>query len=556
MYNDLTIREIANLFKDKLDDENIISKIFDDLEFDCSVRRYLDPNELDACVDKFYKEKDLDSLIAIISLIQNGKKSAGKDEKEFLAQVKNYIIEHLTENISVEQIASKFYISYYYLCHLFKKHVKKTLNQYRTAKRLEKAIRALLESDQKITDIATSCGFDNVSYFSEIFFKHVGETPSDFRKNHGDLILHSFYELEDILLSLKMQSMRFLGDLKQIGGDEGIPYLQVHNPGPDFGYFLHEAAIIEFEGVLYASWYNCTETELVGYTPIVERRSYDGGRTWTPAQVIAEDKSAKYMYCPPVYGVSDGKLYMIMNQMVDADYMHSLDLYVLNKETDKFEFLWSRPIPFKLNTNVVELPNGKLLLPGRIGELDGFPVTPAVMISDSGKMDGEWRVVNVAKDGLLPDGETLIYPETTVICVDDVLYMFNRNDYRRVPIVYTSNDFGETWSELTAHDIPYVSSKIYAGKLLDGRYYLVANSDREDRSKLVLYVSEKGELKFTKQMILTDCKKRDDGIKQCHYPGVCEKDGKLYIIATASYTGRDLRGRGAILFTVDLDTIK
>ena len=50
--------------------------------------------------------------------------------------------------------------------------------------------------------------------------------------------------------------------------------------------------------------------------------------------------------------------------------MHSLDLYVLNKKSDLFERLWSRPIPFKLNIDVVHLTNGKLMLPGRLAELD------------------------------------------------------------------------------------------------------------------------------------------------------------------------------------------
>ena len=129
--------------------------------------------------------------------------------------------------------------------------------------------------------------------------------------------------------------------------------------------------------------------------------------------------------------------------MVSADHIHSLDLYVLNTETDAFEMLWSRPIPFKLNTNVVTLPNGKLMLPGRITKMDGFPNTPAVLLSDSGKIDGEWRF-KIAENGNLPDGKELVHPEISVICANEVLYMFCRNDQKRVPIVYISKDFGET----------------------------------------------------------------------------------------------------------------
>ena len=44
--------------------------------------------------------------------------------------------------------------------------------------------------------------------------------------------------------------------------------------GPDDKYaFLHEAAIIEYHGTLFAAWYNCEEKELIGPTPIRQKRS-------------------------------------------------------------------------------------------------------------------------------------------------------------------------------------------------------------------------------------------------------------------------------------------
>ena len=547
-----TAKEIAKLFEGKIDDADLLSDIFDYLHFDCKVRVFIDPNKLDECIKFFYEQKTEEALIPVIDLMLEGKDASCVDDKTLLTNVKTYIIDHLDENLTVEQIASQFHVSYYYLCHLFKKLTKKTINQFRTEKLLEKAIRMLLETDNKISEIATICGFDNFSYFSEIFLKYVGVAPSEFRKKYAHCTLHSFYELEDMLLAAKMQSNHFLSCVKCEEDVSGASYVHVHDPSEEFGTFLHEAAITEFEGVLYASWYNCKEDELVGYTPIVGRRSYDGGKTWTEPEIIAEDQSGKILYCPPVYGICDGRLYMLMNQMVSADHIHALELYVLNKETDLFELLWSRPIPFKLNTNVVQLPNGKLILPGRIGELDGFPNTPAVMISDSGKIDAEWRVVKVAENGGLPDGSSRVHPETTLLCCDGVLYLFNRNDRRKVPLVYASKDFGESWSEAMSHDIPYRSTKIYSGTLSDGRFYLIANTERPNRSKLVLYISEKNEVKFTKQKVLIDCEASNDDIKKCHYPAAVEKDGVLYIIATADYAGGSLNGRGAVLFAVDL----
>ncbi len=544
--------EIANLFRDRCDGENIVPDIFDYLDFDCTLRGFLDPEAIDGRIREFYRTKNVECLTSVVEMILCAKETAFVEEKKLFLDIKAYVAEHLSLPMTVRDISKEFHIGYYYLSHLFRKLTGQSISQYVITQRLEKAIPMLLQSKRKISDIAMACGFNSFSYFSEVFRNRVGESPSRFRQRHAAMQLHPFYDLADMLLAAKMPSVSFLDRESMTKDDTGFPYIRVHNPNDGTGTFLHEAAIVAYKGVLYASWYNCKEKELLGVTPIVGRRSYDGGKTWTDYEIIASDESGKILYCPPVYGISEGRLYLLLNTMVGPDYIHSLDLYVLDETTDRFEFLWSRPIPFKLNTAPLSLPNGKLILPGRIGEVDGFPNTPAVMISDSGKIDAPWRVVKVAENGELPDGARLVHPEATLILCDNTLYMFNRNDQRRVPLVYVSHDLGEHWSEALAHDIPYVSSKIYAGLLSDGRFYLIANTDKHDRSRLALYISKKGELKFTKQVLLVDCANDAESMIACHYPAAVEENGKLYIIATAKYKGDRLRGRGAVLFTLDL----
>ena len=157
---------------------------------------------------------------------------------------------------------------------------------------------------------------------------------------------------------------------------------------------------------------------------------------------------------------------MLINEMVSADHIHALDLYVFQEEKDCFEFLWSKPIPFKLNTNVYKMANGKLLLPGRIAELDGFPNTPAVLISDSGKIDDDWRLVYIQENGDLPDGSKLVHPEITAIIEDNKIAMFSRDDERKVPLVYLSQDYGETWSDAFSYDIPFQIQKYMRARFL------------------------------------------------------------------------------------------
>ena len=318
---------------------------------------------------------------------------------------------------------------------------------------------------------------------------------------------------------------------------------------PEEGYrFLHEAAVTAFRGVLYAAWYNNPARELSGYTPIRARWSEDGGRSWSPIFTVADDPSERILYCPPVFGEDEGKLYLLLNEMVGPDRIHALDLYVLDEATRTFRFLWSRPIPFKLNTNVLRLSNGKLLLPGRIAELDGFPNTPAVLISDSGHIDAEWRLVCIRDDGNLPDGAKLVHPELTAIAEGAHIRMFCRDDERRVPLLYTSDDWGETWAGPWAHEIPFSSSKLYAGTLSTGQHYIIGNR-QPDRKALMLLYTRPGESRFSGGLLL-----RHEPDAASHYPAACEMDGKLCVIYSANAPGEN-SVRGAGLEIVPLEAL-
>ena len=360
------------------------------------------------------------------------------------------------------------------------------------------------------------------------------------------------YDENDIRLDSMLDQMKLVDgiDFDALEKNDAIKTYKVTMPTDEFG-FLHEAAIIGFKGVLYASWYNCVKTELQGLTPIRGAKSFDGGKTWTSPEIIAEDPTGKILFCPPVYGIDDGKLYLLLNEMVSADHMHALDIFVLNESTGKFDFLRTMPIPFKLNTNVYSMNNGKLLLPGRIAEPDGFPNTPAVLISDSGRIDSDWRLVKIMENDDLPDGSHLVHPEISALIDGENLLIFCRDDLRRVPLVFISRDFGETWSAPIATDIPFSNSKIYSGTLSDGRNYVIGNR-APDRTRLMMLISQPGKWLFDKAIML------QNGVGELgfgtawHYPAAYESDGKLFIIYTVE-TGNGQRG--SVVSVVDTQMI-
>lgn len=137
-------------------------------------------------------------------------------------------------------------------------------------------------------------------------------------------------------------------DMEKLSFHESTETFPLHMP--DEYQFLHEAAAIEFHGTVFAAWYNNREKELQDETVIRGRRSADGGKTWSDAELIAKDPEGKLLYCPPVFGICDDQLYLLINTMVSADHMHSLDLYSFDENDQKFHFRRRSPIPFNRNS--------------------------------------------------------------------------------------------------------------------------------------------------------------------------------------------------------------
>ena len=373
----------------------------------------------------------------------------------------------------------------------------------------------------------------------------------------------NYFDEKDRKLHDLMEEIRLLPDrMPDAVASPDIVTREVHYPTSEYR-FLHEAAIISFKGVLYTSWYNCHTTELRGRTLIRGRRSSDCGRTWSDVEVIADDNTAGILWCPPVYGIYDDRMWMFMNEMTSADHIHALDLFVLDEETGKFTPVWSLPVAFKLNTNVVTLSDGRLMLPGRVTDhIDGFPDIPVVMISDSGRIDAEWRLVKLQENNLLPDGTRLIHPEISPIVRGSEILMFCRDDERRVPLIYISHDCGETWSAPLAHDIPFCNAKIYSGTLSDGRNYVMGNIfppdvtpevDYPRRNRLAAFFSRPNTMIFDKGIIIEEDRSPDllYGADWA-YPVACEADGTLYVIYSSVIEGSF---RGAALSAIDLKAL-
>ena len=95
-----------------------------------------------------------------------------------------YVYNHLNEKISLDNICSEFKINKSYLCELFKKETGITIFQYAMKLKIEAAEKMLVYTDYSPSDISNYFAFASHSHFINIFKKHTGITPNEYRKLH------------------------------------------------------------------------------------------------------------------------------------------------------------------------------------------------------------------------------------------------------------------------------------------------------------------------------------------------------------------------------------
>ncbi len=106
------------------------------------------------------------------------------DKGNDMLSVYNYIDEHLSEELTLKELAEIANLSPNYFSHIFKEVNGVSLWDYITAKRIEKATRMIIsKSNLTMLDIALECGFNNTVNFNKAFKKHKGITPSALRKD-------------------------------------------------------------------------------------------------------------------------------------------------------------------------------------------------------------------------------------------------------------------------------------------------------------------------------------------------------------------------------------
>lgn len=90
-----------------------------------------------------------------------------------------YLNTHLTENICIDTLAETFFLSRYYLMHIFKEETGYSIGNYLATKRLLLA-KDMIASGKPVTEVCFACGYKNYSTFSRAYKKSFGKAPREF----------------------------------------------------------------------------------------------------------------------------------------------------------------------------------------------------------------------------------------------------------------------------------------------------------------------------------------------------------------------------------------
>ena len=104
-----------------------------------------------------------------------------QDYSQLVRDIINYIEFHIQEDLDLKTLAERFSVSGGYLSRRFKQEVGITLTEYVNQKRIERAQALLKVTELPVNEVAATVGILDGNYFSRLFHKQTGMSPSAYR---------------------------------------------------------------------------------------------------------------------------------------------------------------------------------------------------------------------------------------------------------------------------------------------------------------------------------------------------------------------------------------
>jgi YesN/AraC family two-component response regulator len=120
-----------------------------------------------------------ESILRLAEEQSQGK--ASRKHEAIIGAVTKYAEENYTEKVTLADAARKVFLSPSYLSKIIKEKTGGGFRDLANKARIAEAQRLLAQSDMSIGEIAFAVGFEDHSYFTKVFLRHTGLTPSGYR---------------------------------------------------------------------------------------------------------------------------------------------------------------------------------------------------------------------------------------------------------------------------------------------------------------------------------------------------------------------------------------
>ena len=102
-----------------------------------------------------------------------------------VTDAQNMVVDRYMEpDLSLDTVCSELGVSNSYFSSVFKKETGKAFISYLTDYRMQQAVRLILETNEKSYEIAEHVGYEDANYFSYVFKRKYGMSPSKYRTEH------------------------------------------------------------------------------------------------------------------------------------------------------------------------------------------------------------------------------------------------------------------------------------------------------------------------------------------------------------------------------------
>lgn len=190
-YHNFTGYRIAQRNKDPLRDRKNLTFVLNTLLRKACETCYVHPVYLDeishryalkiesAISTKQIENLNLEMIRKYCIMVRN---QSLRNHSPIIRKAVDYVNLNLSSPLGLKDMAELFNVNSSYLSTLFKKEMGITLTDYVNKQRIDAALKLLNTGDMQVQDIAYFVGISDVNYFSKLFKKQVGNTPSGYRK--------------------------------------------------------------------------------------------------------------------------------------------------------------------------------------------------------------------------------------------------------------------------------------------------------------------------------------------------------------------------------------